>query len=45
MKKFRHGWCIILFLSLGELDINLQDLIPTRSVNIKKKIKSHNGVC
>jgi hypothetical protein len=28
----KHGWCIILFLSLGELGICLQNLISTRSV-------------
>jgi hypothetical protein len=26
------GLCNILFLSLGELDVNYQNLIPTRSV-------------
>jgi hypothetical protein len=28
----RHGWCIILFLSLDELRICLQNFIPTRGV-------------
>jgi hypothetical protein len=39
----RHGWCIMLFLSLGELGIYLQNLIPTRGMNIEKKFFSHNG--
>jgi hypothetical protein len=34
----RHGWCIILFLSLGELGIQ-------EVWNIEKKNISHNGVC
>jgi hypothetical protein len=28
----RHGLCKIIFLSLGELDTYLQNLIPTRDV-------------
>jgi hypothetical protein len=28
----KHGWCIILVLSLGELSICLQNLMTTRGV-------------
>jgi hypothetical protein len=34
----RHGWCIILFLSLSELDICPQNLIPTSGVEHREKI-------
>jgi hypothetical protein len=41
----RHGLCDILFLSLGELGICLQNLIPIGGVNIEKKFISDKGVC
>ena len=39
----RHEWCIILFLSLGELGICLQNLISTRGMEHWEKKNSPKG--